>query len=207
MNTPIDARQYAPATQRNREPILEVLLQILPAKGNILEVASGTGEHGIFFASHLYPRQWIPSDPNPMLRESINAWRDRTPVDNLQPPLAINAEDSVWSIEAKNIEIAAIVNINMIHIAPWSACLGLMAGANRLLSAGGILYLYGPFKQNGKHTAPSNVTFDESLRAQNSQWGVRNLEDVIEVAKANNLSLLEIIPMPANNLSVVWQRI
>lgn len=206
MNVPIDARQYAPATQRNREPILEVLLKVLPARGNILEIASGTGEHAVFFASHLHPRQWIPSDPNPLLQDSINAWRDRTPLDNLHPPLAIDVRDSVWSIEEKKIEIAAIVNINMIHIAPWSACLGLMAGANRLLAKDGILYLYGPFKQDGQPTAPSNLTFDESLRAQNPQWGVRNLEDVIAVANTQGLSLLEIIQMPANNLSVVFQR-
>lgn len=206
MNSPTDTRQYAPATQRNREPILEVLLKVLPSSGNILEIASGTGEHAVFFASNLYPRQWIPSDPNPLLRESINAWRDRTPLDNLHPPLAIDARDSVWSIEERKIEIGAIVNINMIHIAPWSACLGLMAGANRLLAAGGILYLYGPYKQGGKHTASSNIAFDESLRAQNPQWGVRNLEDVIKVANTQGLRLLEIIQMPANNLSVVFQQ-
>jgi len=206
MNAPIDARQYAPATQRNREPILEVLKKFLPSRGNILEIASGTGEHAVFFASHFHPRPWIPSDSNPLSRDSINAWRDRATLDNLQPPLAIDVRDSVWSIEEKKIEIAAIVNINMIHIAPWSACLGLMAGANRLLAAGGILFLYGPFKREGKHTAPSNFTFDESLRAQNPHWGVRNLEDVVAVAKQQKLSLLEIVEMPANNLSVIFQR-
>ncbi|NJK49629.1 DUF938 domain-containing protein [Candidatus Gracilibacteria bacterium] len=206
MNTPIDARQYAPATLRNREPILEVLLRVLPSDGNILEIASGTGEHAIFFAPHLSPRQWIPSDCNPVLLTSIQAWREYSPVDNLHPPLAINVQDEVWSIEAKDLSIAAIANINMIHISPWSACLGLMAGANRLLPSGGILYLYGPFKRGGKHTAPSNLAFDESLRAQNPEWGVRNLEDVIEVANNQGLNLLEIVQMPANNLSVVFQR-
>jgi hypothetical protein len=201
----MDERQYAPATQRNREPILEILLQVLPPQGNILEVASGTGEHAVFFASHLVPRCWIPSDRDPQLRASIAAWRNHFQLTNLHLPLDIDATQSRWAIEDEAIEIQALVNINMIHIAPWSACLGLMAGANRLLSPGGILYLYGPFKQGGKHTAPSNLTFDQFLRGQNSQWGVRDLDEVIAVAKNNNLELQETFAMPANNLSVVFQ--
>jgi hypothetical protein len=201
----MDERQYAPATQRNREPILEILLRVLPPQGNILEVASGTGEHAVFFAPHLAPRCWIPSDRDPQLRASIAAWRNYFQVTNLHLPLDIDATQSRWAIEDKAIEIQALVNINMIHIAPWSACLGLMAGANRLLSSGGILYLYGPFKQGGKHTAPSNSTFDQFLRGQNSQWGVRDLDEVIAVAKNNNLELQETFAMPANNLSVVFQ--
>lgn len=206
MDTPIDARQYAPATQRNREPILEILLRVLPPNGNILEIASGTGEHAIFFAPRLSPRQWIPSEHNLALLSSIRAWQEHSPADNLHPPLEISVQDEIWSIEEENISVAAIVNINMIHIASWSACLGLMAGARRLLSPGGILYLYGPFKRGGEHTASSNLTFDELLRAQNPEWGVRNLEDVIEVANTQNLNLLEIVQMPANNLSVIFQR-
>lgn len=206
MDTPTDARQYAPATQRNREAILEVLLRILPSSGNVLEISSGTGEHAIFFAPRLSPRHWFPSDPNPLALASINAWREHFPSDNLHAPLQLDTCDRVWSIEEKKITISAIVNINMIHIAPWSACLGLMAGANRLLSHGGILYLYGPFKQEGKHTAPSNHAFDESLRAQNPQWGVRNLEEVIETARLQGLNLLEVVSMPANNLSIIFQR-
>ncbi len=201
----MDERQYAPATQRNRKPILEILLRVLPPEGNILEVASGTGEHAVFFAPHLVPRYWIPSDRDPQLRESIVAWRNYSQVSNLHSPLDIDAAKSRWAIEDEAIEIRAIVNINMIHIAPWSACLGLMAGANRLLPSGGILYLYGPFKQGGKHTAPSNSTFDQFLRSQNSQWGVRDLDEVIAVAKNNNLELQATFPMPANNLSVVLQ--
>ncbi|WP_124970690.1 DUF938 domain-containing protein [Aphanothece sacrum] len=201
-----DNRQYSPATQRNREPILEVLLRILPPQGNILEVSSGTGEHAIFFAPALSLRHWIPSDPNPIAGESIEAWRNDSPSDNLHSPLNINAEDSIWEVEKQAIKIDAIVNINMIHIAPWSACLGLMAGAKRILSTGGILYLYGPYKQGGKHTAPSNLSFDESLQSQNPQWGVRNLEDVIKVAEQEGLKLQEIVSMPANNLSVIFQK-
>jgi hypothetical protein len=201
-----DIRQYAPATQRNREPILEVLQRILPTQGNILEVASGTGEHALFFASHLPSCQWIPSDSNPILRDSINAWAKDCPKDNLAAALAIDARENPWLVETENISISAIVNINMIHISPWSACLGLMAGAGRILQEQGILYLYGPYKQEGKHTAPSNETFDQSLRSQNPDWGVRNLEDVIARAQKQGLDLLEIVAMPANNLSVIFQR-
>ncbi len=197
-------QQYAPATQRNRQPILEVLRRVLPANGNILEIASGTGEHAAFFAPLLSPRQWIPSDPDAFLRESIEAWRQACPSDNLQPPLDIDAREPFWQVEAKGIAIAAIININMIHITPWSACLGLMAGAGRLLKVGGILYLYGPYQQGGTHTAPSNRGFDETLRHQNAQWGVRHLEDVITAAEQQGLTLLETVPMPANNLSVVF---
>jgi hypothetical protein len=204
MDTPTDARQYAPATQRNREAILAVLSRVLPPNGNILEISSGTGEHAIFFAPHLSSRHWYPSDPNPLALASINAWREHFPCDRLHPPLQIDARDGVWSIEEKETPISAIVNINMIHIAPWSACLGLMAGANRLLTSGGIFYLYGPFKQEG-NTAPSNHAFDESLRAQNSEWGVRHLEEVIETGRTYSLNLLEVVSMPANNLSVIFQ--
>ncbi|MTJ13869.1 DUF938 domain-containing protein [Anabaena sp. UHCC 0187] len=208
MNTSPDQRKFAPATQRNREPILEMLLEVLPQHGTILEIASGTGEHATFFAYHLAPRQWLPSDPNPELRASISAWAEFFPCDAIQPPLDLDASSPIWPVETKIIpqpSISAIVNINMIHISPWSACLGLMAGAGRILPAGGILYLYGPYKQNGKHTAPSNADFDESLQAQNPNWGVRNLEDVVSVAKEQNLTLYQTHPMPANNFSLVFK--
>ncbi len=201
-----DLKQYAPATQRNREPILEVLLRVLPSSGNILEIASGTGEHCIFFGPAFSPRQWIPSDPNPTARNSIEAWRQESLIDNIRSPLNINAASSNWEIEEKQLNITTIININMIHISPWSASLGLMEGAKRILPSGGILYLYGPYKQGGKHTAPSNESFDQSLRSQNSEWGVRNLEDVIKVAEERGLIFQEKIEMPANNLSVVFEK-
>ncbi|MDP5017599.1 MAG: class I SAM-dependent methyltransferase [Dolichospermum sp.] len=208
MNTSPDQRKFAPATQRNREPILEMLLEVLPQHGTILEIASGTGEHATFFAYHLAPRQWLPSDPNPELRASISAWAEFFPCDAIQPPLDLDASSPIWPVETKIIpqpSISAIVNINMIHISPWSACLGLMAGAGRILPAGGILYLYGPYKRNGEHTAPSNADFDEYLQAQNPDWGVRNLEDVVSVAKEQNLTLHQTHPMPANNFSLIFK--
>ncbi|GAB4229726.1 MAG: DUF938 domain-containing protein [Stanieria sp.] len=201
----MDNRQYAPATQRNREPILAVLSRILPLEGNILELASGTGEHAVFFAPRLAPRQWYPSDPDPILRDSIEAWRNYHPTDNLHSPFDIDVCESKWQIE-EEIEIQAMVNINMIHISPWQACLGLMSGAGRILPTGGILYLYGPYKQKGEHTAASNRSFDESLRRQNPEWGVRNLEDVIRIAQSEGLVLQEIVTMPANNLSVIFKK-
>lgn len=203
-----DARQYAPATLRNRAAILEVLLQNLPTTGNILEIASGTGEHSVYFAPHLHPRQWISSDPNPIAISSIIAWQQHEPSPNLVEPLNIDVTAADWSdlYQLKSQNIQVIVNINMLHISPWNACLGLMAGANRILSEGGILYLYGAYKQNGKHTSLSNADFDASLRYQNPEWGVRDLEAVIAVAAAENLVLQKVQSMPANNLSVFFQK-
>ncbi|MDE5095248.1 MAG: DUF938 domain-containing protein [Trichodesmium sp. St11_bin5] len=201
-----DARQYAPATERNREFILEVLQRLLPPTGNILEIASGTGEHAIFFSPRLKPRQWFPSDPDPILRESIAAWQKHSPSDNLHLPLNIDARESAWAVEKGDIQIKAIVNINMIHISPWSTCLGLMAGAGRLLPQNGVLYLYGPYKLRGEHTAPSNLAFDQSLQFQNPEWGVRNLEDVVAAAEKEGLKFQEQVQMPANNLSVVFHK-
>lgn len=216
--SPDDMRQHAPATERNREPILEVLLRVLPPWGTILEVSSGTGEHAAFFAPRLSPRKWLPSDPNPQARASIASWRTHSPSDNLYPPLDLDVRAPVWPVEAATLPewlnrsdfdtspLVAIANINMIHIAPWSACLGLMAGAGRLLPPGGILYLYGPFKQGGEHTSPSNLAFDEALRSQDPDWGVRDLEDVVAAASTQHFTMLETYKMPANNLSVVFQK-
>ena len=204
-----DACRHAPATARNREPILKILQRVLPLTGTVLEVASGTGEHAIFFAPRLKSHIWQPSDPSPEMVASIAAWEQEWPSPNLRAPLKLDASAAVWPVEGdrdpSEPPINAIVCINMIHIGPWAACLGLLAGAGRILPSGGVLYLYGPYKQNGQHTAPSNEFFDETLRSQNPEWGVRNLEDVVAAAKAQNLTLLETVPMPANNLSVVFQ--
>lgn len=214
MSNLADARRHAPATQRNRQPILTVLERVLPPSGTVLEISSGTGEHSVFFAPRLAPRQWLPSDPEPQARQSIAAWQTAEPAHNLHPPLALDARATRWPVEDSAADlgvdladhpITAIVNINMVHIAPWEACLGLMAGAGRLLPSGGALYLYGPFKQGSQHTAPSNVAFDESLQAQNPAWGVRDLEAVVVEAEAVGLRCLETVAMPANNLSVVFR--
>ncbi|WP_430682975.1 DUF938 domain-containing protein [Leptolyngbya sp. AN02str] len=204
-----DARQYAPATQRNRDPILQVLQTVLPPQGTVLEISSGTGEHAIYFAPRLSPLWWLPSDPNPGARASIAAWQQAEPCDRLLPPVNVDASLSPWSVESQNPSpepIVAIANINMIHIAPWAACVGLMAGAQRILPSGGVLYLYGPYKQGGQHTAPSNAEFDASLQARNPEWGVRNLEDVMAIAAQHGFHHHTTVSMPANNLSVVFRR-
>ncbi len=213
-----DNRQHAPATQRNREPILQVLREVLPTNGTVLEISSGTGEHAVFVAPQFPTLHWLPSDPNPIARASINAWRAYQPSKNLFPAIALDTHDSRWPVEQQPLPeelsgldlnenpIRAIVNINMIHISPWSACLGLMAGAGRILPPGGVLYLYGPYKQKGQHTAPSNAAFDESLQMQDPEWGVRDLEAVIEAAAAEGFSLVKTVAMPANNLSLVFCR-
>lgn len=202
-----DDRQFAPATQRNREPILAVLREVLPPRGTVLEISSGTGEHAVFFAPHFAPRQWLPSDRDPRAITSITAWREYEGTANLDAPIVLDACDSIWSVEQQELPepITAIVNINMIHISPWSACLGLISGAKRILPSGGILYLYGPYKQKGEHTAPSNEAFDLMLRSQNPEWGVRDLDEVINVAEAQGLSLIKTVAMPANNFSVIFQ--
>ena len=207
MNYSDGDRQYAPATQRNRQPILTVLNRILPSAGNILEIASGTGEHASFFAPRLTPRHWIPSDQEAFLRQSIAAWREFVNAENLSLPLSIDARDKIWQIEVLGIPIVAIVNINMIHISPWSACLGLMAGAERILPKDGILYLYGPFIEKDKEAAPSNLAFDASLRSQNPEWGVRSLEKVVTIANESGLRLKQTVEMPANNLSIVFEKL
>ncbi|NJO45333.1 MAG: DUF938 domain-containing protein [Oscillatoriales cyanobacterium RM1_1_9] len=203
----MDERQFSPATDRNRQPILEVLQRVLPPDGMILEIASGTGQHSVFFAPHFPAQIWLPSDLNPRNLSSILAWQSREPADNLLPPITLNASASTWPVETTEFQIAAIVNINMIHISPWSVCLGLLAGANRVLPSGGVLYLYGPFKQGGQHTALSNAAFDQSLQLQNPTWGVRDLDEVIAVAQTKQLKLIEVAPMPANNLSVIFHKI
>ena len=205
-----DARQYAPATQRNRQPILDVLRQVLPATGAVLEVSSGTGEHITFFAPRLSHLQWIASEPDPLSRKSIQAWGEALPAKNLWlPPLALDVSDSPWPVERPIPglgPVTAIVNINMIHISAWEMCRHLMAGAERILPGGGVLYLYGPFKREGAHTAASNETFDRMLRDRNPDWGIRDLAAVVTVAQQHSLQLKSITEMPANNLSVVFRR-
>jgi SAM-dependent methyltransferase len=198
--TTMDARLHAPATQRNRVPILEVLDRVLPTSGTVLEVASGTGEHAAWFAHQLRPTIWQPSDPDPVMRRSIEAYGQG--VATLLTPLDLDATRFPWPVET----VRAVVCINMIHIAPWAAAEGLMKGAGAVTPGKGVLYLYGPFKRGDAHTAPSNAAFDQNLRAENPAWGVRDLESVTELAEANGLALLEVVEMPSNNLSVVLKK-
>jgi len=197
-----DPRLYAPAVARNREPILAVLRRVLPAAGLVLEVASGSGEHAAFFAAALPGVSWQPSDPDPRARASIAAFLDAGAPPNLLPPLALDAAAGGWPIA----RAMAVVCINMIHVAPWSACEGLIAGAARVLPPGGVLYLYGPYKEEGRHTAPSNEAFDADLRARDPSWGVRDLDEVMALARRHSFAHQETVIMPANNRSVVFRR-
>jgi len=192
----------SPSVARNRDFILAVLRRALPGRGTVLEIASGSGEHAVHFAAALPQLIWQPSDPDPQARDSIAAYRAAAQLPNLMPPLALDATSSTWPATQAD----AIVAINMIHIAPWAAAEGLMAGAERLLPTGGVLYLYGPFREHGQHTAPSNAAFDESLRARNREWGVRDLDEVAALASQHGFALEERVAMPANNLSVVFRR-
>ena len=195
-----DARRFAPSAQRNRQPILDVLSRVLPEGGLVLDLASGSGEHALHFARNLPALRWQPSDPDPASRRSIDAHADAEQCPNLLPALDVDVTAADWPVRAAD----AIVCINMVHISPWSASEGLFAGAGRLLPAAGVLFLYGPYKRNGRHTAPSNEAFDASLRGRNSAWGIRNLEDLVGLGTQANLALREVVDMPANNLSLVF---
>ncbi len=197
-----DPRRYAPATQRNREPILEVLSRALPGSGLVLEIASGTGEHAVWFAQHLRPLEWQPSDQDPEMLRSIAGFAADAQCPTLKDPIALDVMEPVWPVTQAN----AMVCINLLHIAPWTVAEGLMSGAGRVLPPGGVLYLYGPYRRDGRHTAPSNEAFDASLRGQNPQWGVRDLETVVALAEAYGMKLQEVVEMPANNLSVILAR-
>jgi SAM-dependent methyltransferase len=190
----------AAATERNREPILEVLRRTLPASGLVLEIASGTGQHAAFFACALPALRWQPSDASAVHLDSIRAWSAASGADNIAPALLLDVERQPWPVSHAD----AVVNINMIHIAPWSATEALFEGAARILAPRGVLFLYGPFKRDGQHTAESNQRFDERLRAEDPRWGVRDLADVERVARAAGFRLAEVVPMPANNLSLVF---
>ena len=200
MSEKLDPRLYCPHVTRNRDPILEVLRRVLPPQGLVLEVASGGGEHAAYFSKRLPSLFWQPTDPDPVALASIAAHRMEADIPNLLAPLCLDATSEQWPVKRAD----ALVCINMIQISPWPATEGLMAGAGRVLSVGGVLYLYGPYRIDGHHTAQSNQDFDAWLRQQNAQWGVRDLADVAELAKRYGLSLKETVPMPANNLSVIF---
>jgi SAM-dependent methyltransferase len=198
----MDARETAPSPERNKQPILEVLARVLPPRGLVLEIGSGTGQHIAHFAKALPLVTFQPSETDVERHASIEAWVSSGSLSNVKPPLAIDVTKRPWPITAAD----AVVCINVIHIAPWEATRSLMAGASILLPAGGVLVTYGPYKRGGAHTSSSNEAFDASLRARNPAWGVRDIEKVAEVAGNEGLALEEAIPMPANNFTLVWRK-
>lgn len=194
-------RLHAPATLRNRDAILAVLRDALPSSGLVLEVASGSGEHAAYLAAALPDLEWQPSDPDPAALASIEAWRAAAKLRNLHQPIELDVA-AQWPLSNADV----ILCINMAHISPWSATLGLMEGAGKTLPAGGLLYLYGPFLRDEVDTAPSNLAFDASLKARDPQWGLRRVEDVTASAEPQGLVLDRLVEMPANNLSLLFRK-
>ena len=198
-----DSRQYAPATLRNRDFILGILRDVLPTRGVILEIASGSGEHVVHFARHLSNLVFQPSDREPDALHSVGAWVKATRVTNVRAPMVLDASQSPWPIASAD----GIICINLVHISPWDATLGLIRGAAAILPPTAPFYLYGPYKREGFATTPSNQAFDRSLRDRNPTWGLRDLEAVAAIAQSVGFSVPTITEMPANNLSVVFYRI
>ena len=194
-------KRHAPATERNRDAILAVLRDELPSSGLVLEVASGSGQHVVHFAAALPALDWQPSDPDPAALASIESWRQEVGLPNVRPPLRLDASAD-WPVERAD----AILCVNMVHISPWEATLGLMKGAGAVLPPGGLLYLYGPYLRENVETAPSNLAFDASLKAGDPQWGLRRVEDVIAAATDEGLVFRRLLEMPANNLSLIFRR-
>jgi hypothetical protein len=206
-----DGRLDAPAFHRNHQAIWTVLQQFLSGKsGDVVEAGSGTGQHVVDFAWHTPEITWWPSDLNERHLKSIAAWRAHAGLANIRPPLRIDLTDPLWCPQMHDGggpgELLALFCANVIHIAPWRVAEGLFAGAGRYLRADGRLFLYGPFKRDGKHTAVSNAVFDSSLREGNPEWGVRDIEALQELAEAAGLALVDIAEMPANNLILVFER-
>ncbi|MBR0552350.1 DUF938 domain-containing protein [Stakelama marina] len=195
-----EARKHAPATLRNREAIADVLTTHLPDRGTVLEIASGSGEHCAFFAERFPALNWQPSDPEPSARISIASWC--AGLANVAQPLALDASSKDWPVDRAD----AVLCINMVHISPWQATLGLMEGAAQVLSPGAPLILYGPYRREGVETAPSNEAFDASLRSRDPRWGLRDLGAVTAAANEQGFALDEVIEMPANNLAVIYRR-
>ena len=198
----VDRRLYSTACERNREPIREVLAQVLPRSGLVLEVASGTGMHAVHFAAGFPELQWQPTDVPEEALDSVEAWREEAGLPNLRPPLRLDVTERPWPVERAE----AIFNANMIHISPFACTEALLAGAGEVVAPGGPLVLYGPYRIGGAHTAPSNARFDESLRARDPRWGVRDLEEVIRLAEAAGLAFEARHEMPANNQTVVFRK-
>jgi len=196
-----DGRLTAPSAERNKGPILAVLRRFLPERGLVLEIASGTGQHVVHYAEALPSLAWQPTDINAEHLASIAAWIRHAGLSNVRAPIALDV-GGAWPDE----RFDALICCNMIHIAPWQATLDLMRGASKTVVPGGVLFLYGPYKRFGRHTAPSNEQFDLSLQARNPDWGLRDMETVIELAATSGFDLAEIVEMPANNFSVVFRR-
>ncbi|MEP6862346.1 MAG: DUF938 domain-containing protein [Deltaproteobacteria bacterium] len=194
-------KRFAPATERNRGPIRDVLARVLPGTGTVLEISSGSGEHAVAFAQAFPALTWQPSDPDPAALASIAAWRTEAALANLAAPIELDVTRA-WP----ELAPAAIVCINMVHISPWESTLALFEQAGRMLAPGALLYLYGPYRFSGTFSSESNAEFDRSLRARDARWGVRDVDDLVAVARQAELALVETVAMPANNHSLIFRR-
>lgn len=221
-----DSRIVSPSAERNKGPIAEVLMELLPERGGVLEVSSGTGQHIVHFAQAMPHLRWQPTEYDADNLKSIASWLERARLSNVNAPILLDVHDEVWpatiaagdslvpagdslanrSVAGRPVEVAAVVCLNMIHIAPPSATEALVRGAANILRSGGILFLYGPFRREGRHTSASNEAFDQLLRGRNPDWGVRNLEDVALLATSAGFQLQEIKAMPANNFAVAFSK-
>ena len=195
---------YSPSAERNKQPILDILRSVVPARGEALEIASGTAQHVVWFAQHLPQWNWQPTDLHRGALYNIEAYVDQTELDNVYAPRLLNVMDANWLPDDDTVDL--IVCINMLHISPWATCAALMQGSARHLAPGGKLVTYGPYLEDGVPTAPSNLAFDQSLRQRHPAWGVRRREDVQDAAAQAGLRLIQRHPMPANNLLLVWDR-
>jgi len=199
---PDDLRLQAPAAQRNRDLIADVLAKTIRPDGLILELASGSGEHCLRFAERFPGAVLQPSDPSPRARASIDAWAQSSGLTNIRPALDLDASLAAWPLESAD----AMICINMIHIAPWEATLGLFKGAATYLTHAGTLFTYGPYMRDGAHTSDGNRSFDADLRAENPRWGIRSIEALTEVAQDNGISAPEIVAMPSNNFCLIFKK-
>lgn len=205
-NSPADSRLFSPSTARNREPIHDVLSRLLGDSAKVLEFASGSGEHALYMTERHPGWQWQPSDIDDAAIQSVEAWRTHSELGNILPAQRRNLLADSDDGQEPDAHWDAIVAVNLIHISPWQVTERLMHAAGQQLVSGGILFLYGPYRRNGEHTAPSNVEFDAWLKARDPRWGVRDLEQVIAEAVDNGLTLHGVEQLPANNLAVAFQR-
>lgn len=196
------AVEDSPAADRNKEPILTVLRPLLPPTGLVLEIASGTGQHIVHFAQAVPNLTWQPTEPDTDRLDIIQRRLSRENLSNVNPPLLLNVFDSPWLIEQPSV----IVCINMIHIAPWTATQALFQGASHFLTDEGLLFLYGPYRRFGHHTAPSNEAFDRDLQWRNPAWGLRDMEAVTDLGQATGLELSDVVEMPSNNFSLIFRK-
>ena len=197
------AKGFAPAAERNRQAILDVLRRVLPSAGLVLELASGTGQHAVFFSEQLPTLRWQPSDASADALQSIAAWVEEVERANLLPPIELDVRSPRWPVARAD----ALICINMIHISPWESTEALFRSAADWLAADSPLITYGPYRLHGEHTAPSNAAFDQSLRSRNSRWGIRDIDELTELAGRIGFTLQERVDMPANNMTLIWTRV